>query len=155
LLKVASGDSRGKRPVDGLSFRSQVAVTSKQRATDDVQLMKLKWNLTAKGLRPHGQLRQKLQQKITKLELHLSHFPQDAVFLEVHIEKHPRKSLFGAGLTLRLPSNQLRAEKAAPDPVPAFDQAVKALLRELAVLKSALRRESAWKPELARSLAPG
>lgn len=112
--------------------------------------MKLKWTLTAKGMRPHGQLRQKLQQKIRKLETHLEHFPADAVFLEVHMEKHPRKPLFGAGLTLRLPSNQLRAEKAAADPVPAFDQAIKALLRELAVLKSSLRRESTWKPQLAR-----
>lgn len=116
--------------------------------------MKLKWNLTTKGLRPHGQLRQKLQQKISKLETLLEHFPQDAVFLEVHMEKHPRKPLFGAGLTLRLPSNQLRAEKAGVDPVPAFDQAIKALLRELAVLKSSLRRENSWKPELARTLAP-
>lgn len=115
--------------------------------------MKLKWNLTAKGMRPHGQLRQKLEQKIAKLETHLEHFPQDAVFLEVHMEKHPRKPLFGAGLTLRLPSNQLRAQKASADPVPAFDQAVKALLRELAVLKSALRRESTWRPGLARTMA--
>lgn|SRR5512133_2339451 len=115
--------------------------------------MKLKWNLSTKGMRPHGQLKQKFQQKIAKLETHLEHFPQDAVFLEVHVEKHPRKPLFGAGLTLRLPSNQLHAQKSGPDPVPAFDQAIKALLRELAVLKSALRRESNWKPESARVLA--
>ena len=104
--------------------------------------MKLKWSLKAKGMQPHGQLRQKLAQKVEKLESHLEHFPADAVFLEVHLEKHPRKSLFTAGLTLRLPSNQLRAEKSGPDPVPAYDQAVKALLRELAVLKSALRHET-------------
>lgn len=107
--------------------------------------MKLKWNLKAKGMRPHGQLMQKLDQKVRKLESHLSHFPADAVFLEVHLEKHPRKPLFTAGLTLRLPSNQLHAEKFSPDPVPAFDLAVKALLRELAVLKSALRHETDMK----------
>ncbi len=111
--------------------------------------MKLKWSLATKGMRPHGQLRDKLEQKFQKLEGHLQHFPADAVFLEVHLEKHPRKPLFTAGLTLRLPSNQLRAEKAGPDPVPAFDQAVKALLRELAVLKSALRHE----PDLKRFAA--
>jgi len=104
----------------------------------------LKWNLAAKRMRPHFQLRQKLQQKIRKLETYLEHFPPDAVFLEVHLERHPKKPLFGAGLTLRLPSNVLRADKFAPDPVPAFDQAIKALLREVAVLKSALRRESQW-----------
>ncbi|HEY5914524.1 MAG TPA: HPF/RaiA family ribosome-associated protein [Verrucomicrobiae bacterium] len=112
--------------------------------------MRLNWSLTAKGLRPHSQLRQKLRQKIRKLENHLEHFPADAVFLEVHLEKHPKKALFGAGLTLRVPSNQLRAEKSGADPVPAFDQAVKALLRELGVLKSALRHETDRKRYAAR-----
>jgi ribosome-associated translation inhibitor RaiA len=106
--------------------------------------MTLKWSLSTKQMRPHSQLRQKLEQKIGKLESHLAHFPADAVFLEVHMERHPKKPLFMTGLTLRLPSNQLRAEKLGADPVPAFDQAVKALLRELAVLKSALRHESEW-----------
>jgi len=107
--------------------------------------MTLKWSLTARGMRPHDQLQQKLQQKISKLESHLEHFPADAVFLEVHLEKHARKPLFRAGLTLRVPSNQLRAEKSGADPIPAFDHAVKALLRELAVLKSALRHEKEWR----------
>ncbi len=109
--------------------------------------MTLKWGLATKGMRPHGQLRQKLQQKINKLETHLEHFPPDAVFLQVNLDRHPRKELFGAGLTLRLPSNILRARKFGADPVPAFDQAIKALLREIAVLKSALRREIQWKRE--------
>ena len=112
--------------------------------------MKLNWSLTAKGLRPHGQLQQKFQQKIRKLQSHLEHFPPDAVFLEVHLEKHPRKPLFTAGLTLRVPSNQLHAEKSGADPVPAFDQSVKALLRELAVLKSGLRHEADLKRFAAR-----
>lgn len=115
--------------------------------------MTLKWNLTTKGMRPHGQLRQKLQQKIRKLETHLEHFPQDAVFLQVALEAHPRKPWFGIGLTLYLPSNVLRAEKFGADPVPAFDQAVKALLRSIAVLKSSLRRESEWKRVAGRESA--
>src|SRR6516162_7129819 len=106
--------------------------------------MTLNWKLITKGMRPHGQMRQKLQQKIRKLETHLEHFSSDATHLQVNIERHPKKVFFVAGLTLRLPSNILRAEKAGPDPVPAFDQAIKALLREVAVFKSALRRESAW-----------
>ena len=107
--------------------------------------MTLKWSLVTKGIRPHGQLRGKLQQKIGKLEAHLEHFPEDAVHLQVSLQRHSRKLWFGAALTLRLPSNVLHAEKFGADPVPAFDQAVKALLRELAVLKSALRRESEWR----------
>ncbi len=110
--------------------------------------MTLRWNLTTRSMRPHGQLRRKFQQKIRKLEMHLAHFPPDAVFLQVSVDAHAKKPWFGAGLTLYLPSNVLRAEKFGPDPVPAFDQAVKALLREIAVLKSSLRRESEWKREV-------
>ena len=115
--------------------------------------MTLKWNLTAKGIRPHGQLREKLQQKIRKLETHLEHFPPDAVFLQVGLKAHPKKPWFNVGLTLYLPSNVLRAEKVGEDPVPAFDQAIKALLREIAVLKSALRREKEWKRVASRDSA--
>lgn len=112
--------------------------------------MTLKWSLVTKGMRPHGQMQKKLQQKVGKLEAHLEHFPPDAVLLQVNLRRHPNKIWFGAGLTLRLPSNVLRAEKFGPDPVPAFDLAIKALLRELAVLKSALRREAHWQRASAR-----
>jgi len=115
--------------------------------------MTLKWTLVTKRMHPHGQLRNKLRQKIQKLEAHLEHFPTDAVQLQVSLERYPKKFLFEAGLTLRLPSNILRAEKSGPDPIPAFDQAIKALLRELAVLKSDLRRESRWQESNAHSLA--
>ncbi len=107
--------------------------------------MTLKWSLVTKGMRPHAQLREKFQQKINKLETHLEHFPPDAVHLQVNLQRHPKRVVFTAALTLRLPSNILHAEKAGADPIPAFDQAIKALLREVAVLKSALRRESQWK----------
>ncbi len=110
--------------------------------------MTLKWNLATKGMRPHVQLRKKFQQKILKLEEHLEHFPPDAVFLQVNLERHAKRLWFDTKLTLYLPSNVLHAEKSGSDPIPAFDQTIKAILRELAVLKSALRREKEW-PRLA------
>jgi len=116
--------------------------------------MTLKWNLATKGLRPHVQLRNKLQQKISKLENHLEHFPPDAVYLQVHLERHPKKLWFGSKLTLHLPSNVLHAEKFGPDPIPAFDQAIKAILRELAVLKSALRHENEWQRLVGKEVLP-
>jgi ribosome-associated translation inhibitor RaiA len=114
--------------------------------------MTLKWTLVTKHVRPHGQLQKKLQQKIGKLEAHLGHFPQDAVHLQVTLARHPRKLWFTTALVLKLPSNILRAEKSGEDPVLAFDQAVKALLREVAVLKSSLRREDQWQ-SLSKPLA--
>jgi ribosome-associated translation inhibitor RaiA len=106
--------------------------------------MTLKWNLVTKGMRPHRQLQNKFQQKIYKLATCLEHFPEDAVFLQVSLERHSKKLWFDAALTLRLPSNILHATKSGTDPMPAFDLAVRALLRELAALKSELRRESEW-----------
>ncbi len=104
--------------------------------------MALNWNLVTKGMRPHAQMHTKLEQKVTKLETHLRHFPADAVHLQVNLERHPKRVWFETALTLRLPSNILQSRKSGPDPLPAFDHAVKALLREVAGLKSDLRRES-------------
>lgn len=106
--------------------------------------MTLKWNLVTKGMRPHDQLQTKLEQKIGKLETHLAHFPSDAVHLQVSLERHPKRDWFDTALTLRLPSNSLQSKKSGADPVTVFDQAVKALLREVAGLKSDLRREKDW-----------
>lgn len=106
--------------------------------------MTLSWNIVTKNIHPHLQLQEKLRRKISKIERHLQHFPPDAVHLQIALERHPRKPLFAAALTLKLPSNILRAEHSAADPIPAFDKSVKALLRELATLKSELRRESRW-----------
>lgn len=106
--------------------------------------MTLKWNFVTKGMRPHAQLQSKLEQKFSKLETHLKHFPSDAVHLQANLERHPKRDWFDVALTLRLPSNILQSGKAGPDPVAALDQAVKALLREVAGLKSDLRRENQW-----------
>jgi RNA polymerase sigma factor (sigma-70 family) len=121
--------------------------------------MKLAWNLVSKHLHPHAQLQAKIRQKISKMEQHLQHFPPDAVHLLVSLEHHAKRDVFTAALTLRLPSNILRSAKDAKgDPIPAFDHAVRALLRELEDFKSALRRESAWnrkgRPAGLRALKP-
>ncbi len=108
--------------------------------------MKLAWNLVSKHLRPHAQLRAKIREKISKLETHLQHFPPDAVHLLVNLEHHAKRDAFTAALTLRLPSNILRSRKESKtDPIPAFDQAVRALLREVEDFKSALRHEEDWR----------
>src|SRR5512137_334814 len=114
--------------------------------------MTLNWNLVTKGMRPHAQLQTKLEQKFAKLATHLRHFPSDAVHLLVNLERHPKRDWFDSALTLRLPSNILQSSKSGPDPVTAFDSAVKALLREVAGLKSDLRREKDWQRVARRKL---
>lgn len=108
-------------------------------------LKELPWNLVTKNLHGHELLRKKLREKISKLERHLNHFPADAVYLHIMLERHPRKELHTAALTLRVPSNILHSKKSAPDVITAFDDAVKSLLRELLSLKAELRREAFWK----------
>ena len=106
--------------------------------------MTLNWSVSSKNMRPHTQLLEKLRMKVKKLEKHLAHFPPDAVHLQVKLQKHLRKAWFTASLTLNLPTGAMSAEKSAEDPVPAFDHAVKALLREIAGLKSSLRGKDEW-----------
>jgi ribosome-associated translation inhibitor RaiA len=106
--------------------------------------MTLKCNLVTKGMRAHAQLNGKLREKISKLERQLEHFPEDAVELQVALEHHPKGGWFKAGLSLFVPSNVLRVEKRAANPITALDQAVKVLLRELAVLKAAFKHKNEW-----------
>ena len=105
----------------------------------------LSWNLATKDLHGHELLRNKLEEKIKKLEKHLQRYPAGSLHLQIVLERHPRKPLFVVKLTLHVPSNILRSEKSAWDVIKAFDDAVKALLRELASLKADLRREAYWK----------
>lgn len=104
--------------------------------------MTLKWNLVARHLKPHAQWRSKMQQKISKLEQHLTKFPPDAVHLQVQIERRPKREEFEVTLILTLPLKTLRSAKSAADPISALESAVRALLRELGTLKAEIRREA-------------
>lgn len=107
--------------------------------------MKITWNIVTDNMTWPKVLEEKLRQKITKLEQHLEHLPPDAVHLLISLERTPKKSWYTAALTLRVPHNILRAEKSARDPLPAFDKATQALLRELQSFKSRLRGHEPWK----------
>jgi RNA polymerase sigma factor (sigma-70 family) len=110
--------------------------------------MRIPWNIVTKNLSPNDArlpLEKKLQQKIAKFDRHLAHFPADAVHLQIVLEKHPRKDLYLASLTLRVPSDILHVEEAGRDLIGAFDDAVKSLLRRLKSYKSSLHGEKFWK----------
>jgi ribosomal subunit interface protein len=110
--------------------------------------MRIPWNIVTTKLSPDDAripLEKKVQQKITKFERYLAHFPPDAVHLQIVLEKHPRKDRYLALLTLRVPSDILHTEEAGRDLVGAFDDAVKSLLRKLKSYKSSLRGEKFWK----------
>ena len=112
--------------------------------------MTLKWNLVTKGMRPHAQLQSKLEQKIAKLETHLEHFPSDAVHLQVSLERHPETGLVrhraDPSPALEHPAEREGRRRPAAGAGPAF----KALLREVAGLKSELRREKDYQEVASR-----
>ena len=112
--------------------------------------MNLPWNVVTKNLHGHELLRKKIHEKIAKLEKYLKHFPPDTVHLHITLERHPRREGYTAALTLRVPSNVLQSTKSADDVIKAFDDAVKALLRELEAFKADLRREPLWKRKARR-----
>jgi hypothetical protein len=47
---------------------------------------------------------------LKKLETRMKHYPAGTIHLQIVLERHPRKPLFAARLTLRVPSNILRSE---------------------------------------------
>lgn len=114
------------------------------------KLTPLPWNLVTRNLHGHELLRKKVHQKISKLEKHLCKFPPGTVHLHISLDRNPKKEFYTAGLTLRVPSNILRAGKSGPDVIKAFDDAVRSLLRELESLKAELRREPLWKRRVRR-----
>ncbi len=103
------------------------------------------WNLVTRNIVGHEFLRKKIHEKIVKLETHLKHFPAGTTHLHIALDRHARKNLFTAALTLRVPSNIVYAKKSSGDVIKALNDAVKAVLRELESLKSGLRREALWK----------
>jgi ribosomal subunit interface protein len=121
------------------------------RTTEPAETRTIPWNIVTKNLHGHELLRKKIHQKLSKLARHLRHFPPDTVHLLITLERHPRREHYTAALTLRVPSNIIRSEKSGPDLIGAFDQAVKALLRELESLKAQLRRETYWKRKARRA----
>ena len=110
--------------------------------------MPFSWNIVTRDLQsedPRFPLEKKLREKITKFEKHLKNFPSDAVHLQIVLERHPRKDLYTSTLTLRVPSHILQSQKSGRHLVEAFDESVKALLRELESMKSHQRGEELWK----------
>jgi ribosome-associated translation inhibitor RaiA len=99
--------------------------------------MDLKWSLFTRELRPHPQLRVKLQQKLGKLaqQVEAAGLRPDVVHLKVSLEKHEKKKWFRAALALKTPACVLRTERFGNDPMPAFEQALRALARDFSKSK--------------------
>jgi len=107
--------------------------------------MSIKWNIVNRTGELYAEVQQKLQNKIGKLEKHLEHFPQDAVYLQVILDARASDKTYEVALNLRVPSDVLHVEKESESLVAALDEGVNTLVRRLKRLKARYRRDHAWK----------
>jgi ribosomal subunit interface protein len=105
----------------------------------------ISWNIVNKNVDPGYTVKATLSRKVARLTRHLAGFAPETLHLQVLLERLPKKGLFTARLTLRLPSHILHAEKSAEDLLAAIDLATEALSREVDSLRSKLRGDYRWK----------
>jgi ribosomal subunit interface protein len=107
--------------------------------------MTIKWNIVNRSGQPSDAIARKLRPKITKLEKLLTHFPQDAVHLQIILDSRPSDKAHIVALNLRVPSDVLHVSKESKNLVTALDDGVNTLIRRLKRLKARYRRDYAWK----------
>lgn len=107
------------------------------------------WNLITKNIQPDEQMRRQIRQQLARLKEHCRAYSSDKVHLQVVLEKHPRKRLHTAELTLRLPGNILRGESSEPHLMTAFDNALQVVLRGLESGKGGRQRRALRKRDRA------
>ena len=105
----------------------------------------ISWNLVNKHVDPGYTVKETLSRKVAKLARRLAGLAPETLHLQVLLERLPKKGLFTARFTLRLPSHILHAEKSAEDLLTAIDLATEALSREVDSLRSKLRGDYKWK----------
>ena len=103
------------------------------------------WNIVNKNVESGYTVRATLFRKVAKLGRHLAGFAPETLHLQVLLEQLPRKGLFTAKFTLRLPSHILHAEKSGDDLLAAIELATEALFREVDSYRSKLRGDYRWK----------
>jgi len=105
----------------------------------------IRWNIVNKNVEPGYTVKATLSRKLAKLGRHLAGFAPGTPHLQVLLERLPKKGLFTARFTLRLPSHILHAEKSAEDLLAAIDLATEALCREVDSWRSKARGDYHWK----------
>ena len=78
-----------------------------------------------------AQLRDYFSTKMPKLEKMLSHYPGDAIILQVKGEKFDKHSAFEVELTMKMPGNTLAAKEASHMITKAVDLAKDRLVMQL------------------------
>ena len=105
----------------------------------------ISWNIVNKNVDPGFTVKATLSRKVAKLTRHLAGFPPETLYLQVLLERLPKKGTFTAKFTLRLPSHILHSEKSADNLPAAIDSATEALSREVDSFRSKLRGDYRWK----------
>ncbi len=119
-------------------------------AAVELPYVPLSLSVVHKALPPDPPLRRRIDRKLATLERRLRTYAPDSLHVQLRLERHPRKGITTAGITLHMPRARIHAEESRVDAVGALDGAVRILLRELDARRSDLRRESVWKKSTRR-----
>jgi RNA polymerase sigma factor (sigma-70 family) len=107
--------------------------------------MAITWNIVNRTGRPLEPIEKRLRTSINRLERLLSHFPEDALHLQIVLSPQRKNGSQPVTLNLRVPSDVLQVRKEAPTTDRAMKEAVLALIGRLERLKSRYRRDHLWK----------
>jgi len=111
----------------------------------DMTAPAITWNVVNRTGEDHDTIAARLRPKISKLAKLLSHFPQDAVHLQVILDSRAHDKTWRITFNLRVPSDMLHVEKEAKSLTGAMDDCADTLARRLERLKARYRQDYTWK----------
>jgi len=94
-----------------------------------------------KGMEASAKVEKLIHTKARKLERFTRSFPEDAVHLRASINRHPRNATYTASLRLSFPQKIISAKESGAELLPALNDAVEDLFKQLEKFKSRLNRE--------------
>ncbi len=112
--------------------------------------MIIQWNIVNLTGQELDVDRTEIRQKIRKLEKLLSHFPEDAVHLQIIVHARPSDRQYQVHLNLRIPSDVLQAAVESRSLLGAIAEGEKTLARRLKRLKARDTKAFAWRHHRAR-----
>lgn len=105
----------------------------------------MKHNIEFKHFEPAHDVRELVEELISRLEKHLKNFPEDLVFLRLLIEETAVRTLYHVSLTLDLPGRILATKEERHDVKEAIRDAFAEIERQVEKYKASLRGEQYYK----------
>lgn len=92
-------------------------------------------DLILKNIRRTKVLGEVIEKDVEKIERHIRTFSDDALHLEIRLEKSPHKDDYEAWMGIYLPKKIVRAHEHAEDKLTCINETTKALIRQIEKIK--------------------